>query len=56
MKTNYTMLEATNKQEFTCNISKIKDLQHKISLLKLENKSLKKQLDFYIQRATPNNY
>ena len=51
-----TKKERTKKEEFIDNISKIKDLEHKINLLKLENKSLKKELDFYIQRATPNNY
>tara|TARA_R100001086_G_scaffold244681_1_gene174739 strand:- start:401 stop:544 length:144 start_codon:yes stop_codon:yes gene_type:complete len=42
--------------EFICNNSKIKDLEHKIKLLELENKSLKQQLEFYLQRITPKNY
>ena len=39
------------KEEYMDDTSKIIDLKHKIKLLKLENKSLKEQLEFYIQRA-----
>ena len=39
------------KEEYMDDTSKIIDLEHKIKLLKLENKSLKEQLEFYIQRA-----
>ena len=56
MRNEFKMKEVTTKKEFICDVSKIKDLEHKISLLKLENKSLKKQLDFYIQKATTSNY
>lgn len=33
------------------NNNKIKDLEHQIKLLQLENKALKDQLEFYMQQA-----
>lgn len=43
-----------NTKNFIDNQSKIKDLEHKIKLLQLENESLKKQLDFYLQEIQRN--